>query len=252
MRHKKNDMWNLGQGQRVIIYGRFSPRPRPEDCDSCERQIQDCVEYCSPRKWEVMGTFWDKGVSGKHGVADRPGLFDAIASLKRGYVLLVRNIDRLGRANAIDTLMIEKSIKNKGARVISINGEGTTTEGPEGMLIKRIFSAMAEFQREMSRARTRAAMLRHQRNGRRMGSQTPYGQMDNPKNKAYMVPDEKEQENIAYMQRLRASGLSLGKIVKQMEEEGRRCRGKYWYKTTVKRVLEREEENGEKKEAGLS
>src|SRR5206468_4066133 len=71
------------------------------------------------------------------GSCSRPVLLDAVAALKRGDVLLIAKRDRLGR-DVIAVAMIERLIERKGARVVSAAGEGTDSNDPTVMLMRRI------------------------------------------------------------------------------------------------------------------
>ena len=66
----------------AVLYGRFSPRPSPEDCDSVEKQLERCRAYCCGHGYIVVAEHSDKDLSG--GRADnRPGLQEAIARRRR-------------------------------------------------------------------------------------------------------------------------------------------------------------------------
>src|SRR5437762_942346 len=89
---------------QAVVYGRFSPRPNPEECDSVEKQLERCRAYCTGHGYEVVAEFHDKDLSG--GRADnRPGLQDAIATAcRQKAVLCVYSLSRLARCtrDAID------------------------------------------------------------------------------------------------------------------------------------------------------
>jgi len=101
---------------------------------------------------------------------DRPGLEACLKSLRDGDTLIVWKLDRLGRnlrhlVNTIHDLM-ERKI---GFRVLS--GQGTTidTSTAGGRLIFGIFAALAEFERELIRARTIAGLSSARARGRNGG-----------------------------------------------------------------------------------
>jgi DNA invertase Pin-like site-specific DNA recombinase len=78
----------------------------------------------------------DAGTSGKLGIEDPPVLLEAVAALRRGDVLLVAKRDRIGR-DVIAVAMIERLFAKRGARVISAAGEGTESDDPAGLLMRR-------------------------------------------------------------------------------------------------------------------
>jgi len=84
--------------------------------------------------------------------AQRPGLEEAIKYLRKGDVLMVWKLDRLGRSLKelihIITLLAKKEVEFK-----SLN-ENIDTTTPVGKLTFHIFCALAEFEREVIRQRT--------------------------------------------------------------------------------------------------
>jgi DNA invertase Pin-like site-specific DNA recombinase len=102
----------------------------------------------------------------------------------------------------------------------------------------------AEMNREMIRARTRAKMLQHQRNGRRMTkpSNPPYGQQLDPNNDKRTIPNPEEESVITTIVALhKQQNMKLRAICKWLEAKGVKCRGREkWYHQTVKKILIRE------------
>src|SRR5207344_467275 len=111
---------------------------------------------------ELTRTFVDAGTSGSLTIEDRPVLLDAVAALRRGDVLLVAKRDRLGR-DVIAVAMIERLIAKRGARVVSAAGEGTDSDDPSAVLMRRLIDSFAEYERALIAARTRAALAAQRR-----------------------------------------------------------------------------------------
>lgn len=86
----------------------------------------------------------------------RPGLHSALSHLRKGDMLVVWRLDRLGRslAHLIQTIK-ELSEKGIGFKSLQENID-TTTSG--GQLIFHIFGALAQFERELIRERTQAGL----------------------------------------------------------------------------------------------
>ena len=98
---------------------------------------------------------------------DRAGLKEALSFMRRGDVLVVWRLDRLGR-----------SLKNLIENVNQLGGKGigfrslqesidTTTSG--GKLIFHMFGALAEFERDVIRERTQAGLQAARARGRKGG-----------------------------------------------------------------------------------
>ena len=103
---------------------------------------------------------------------DRPGLVACLKALRKGDVLVVWKLDRLGRdlRHLVNTA---QDLADHGIGLKVLAGQGaeidTTTAG--GKLIFGIFAALAEFERELIWERTRAglaaARARSRKGGRR-------------------------------------------------------------------------------------
>ena len=91
-------------------------------------------------KLSIASVFIDAGVSGSLALADRPVLMEAVTAFKRRDVLLVAKRDRLGR-DVIEVAMIERLVAKRGARVVSAAGEGTETDEPSALLMRRLIDS---------------------------------------------------------------------------------------------------------------
>lgn len=100
----------------------------------------------------------------------RPGLDKALNYLRDGDTLVVWKLDRLGRSiqHLIETV---KALQQRGIGLYSLQENiDTTTSG--GKLIFHIFSALAEFERDLIRERTEAGLKAARVRGR-MGGRPP-------------------------------------------------------------------------------
>ena len=89
-------------------------------------------------------------------IDSRKGLLDAIEFCRPGDSLVVWKLDRLGRSlrHLIDNI---NQLQSKGVEFVSLQeAVDTTTSG--GKLVFHVFGALAEFEREMIRERTRAGL----------------------------------------------------------------------------------------------
>jgi len=109
--------------------------------------------------------FEDHGISGsKH---SRQGLDQMLSLLKPGDTVVVFKLDRLGRSvlHLADLLV---RFQETGIHFCSIaEGINTTTSG--GKLVYHLFSAIAEFQREIIVENTLAGLEAARRRGKRLG-----------------------------------------------------------------------------------
>ena len=101
---------------------------------------------------------------------DRPGLDACLKAMRDGDTLVVWKLDRLGRSlhhlvNTVHELM-QRSVSLK---VLTGEGAAIDTTTASGKLMFGIFSALAEFERELIRERTMAGMAAARARGRNGG-----------------------------------------------------------------------------------
>jgi DNA invertase Pin-like site-specific DNA recombinase len=221
---------------KCIIYSRFSPRRNADTCQSIETQVEQCRAYAAAHGLTVAGEFEDRALSGSE--EDRPGLWAAVDSLKAGDVLLVYMLDRLARSTYLSHI-IEQAVAKKKAKIVSAAGEGTWKDEPGDELIREILKALAQYERRVIGIRTRVAMLRHQREGRRMSYLTPFGWMLDPADGARLVECAAEQATIKAAVVLKATGLGVRGIARELEKTGAVKRAKRWDHVQVARILKR-------------
>ena len=101
---------------------------------------------------------------------DRPGLDSCLRALRKGDVLVVWKLDRLGRnlAHLVNTVQ-DLSARGVGLRVLAGQGAQIDTTTAAGRLVFGIFAALAEFERELIRERTVAGLKAARARGRKGG-----------------------------------------------------------------------------------
>jgi DNA invertase Pin-like site-specific DNA recombinase len=84
---------------------------------------------------------------------DRPELAKAIRTLEAGDVLVVTRLDRLARSTR-DLLNVLDELAKRGAGFKSLKDTWADTTTPHGKLMLTVLGGLAEFERELIRART--------------------------------------------------------------------------------------------------
>lgn len=165
----------------------------------------------------VVAWCCDAGVSGASAIADRPELLAALAALREhgAGVLAVAKRDRLAR-DVMAAAMIDRMVVDAGARVVSAAGEGTDSDDPSSMLMRRMVDAFAEYERALIAARTRAALAVKRSRGEAT-SHAPFGfrAVD-----GVLVADEAEQAVIAQVRVARARGMTVRAICDELRAAG--------------------------------
>lgn len=147
---------------RVAIYARVSTEDQKVDL-----QLDALREYAKFRKWTIHHEFIDRGVSGA--LTSRPQL-DALmeqARKRKFEVVAVWKFDRWGR-NAAHLSASLDEFKALGIHFASYT-ENVDTSLPMGTLVFQIFSAVAQFERDLNLERTLAGIAARRARGEKFG-----------------------------------------------------------------------------------
>ena len=214
----------------AVIYRRVSTQEQNNSQLGLEAQAATCQDYAARAGLAVAATFTE-AVSGGDDLADCPELLAAIAAVPPGGALLVAKRDRLGRGD-FRMAMLERAAADRGARILSAAGEGTESDGPADIFMRRIVDAAAEYERLMIGVRTAAALRAKRARRERLGS-TPLGYKTLGKRGA-VVAVAAELEIVRRVRELRAAGATLQAIADTLTAEGAPTkRGGAWRPCTV-------------------
>jgi DNA invertase Pin-like site-specific DNA recombinase len=215
----------------TLAYLRVSTDQQTESGAGLDAQLDACTRAGG----ELGGVYRDEGISGSAGLEKRPVLLAAIGALDKGDILLVAKRDRLGR-DPLVVAMIESAVKRKGARIVSAAGEGTDSDNPSDVLMRRMVDAFAEYERLIIGARTKAALASKKARGERTGS-IPYGYRLAADGKQ-LEADEREQEIVRLVRLLRDGGETYRAIAAELMARGLSPRGKAWNPKTIRSIAE--------------
>ena len=170
--------------------------------------------------------------------SDRDGLQMALQTLSRGDLLVVAKRDRLGR----DPMLmgwIELECKKRGARIVSMAGEGTENDDPTSILMRDIIDAFARFERLQVGARTKAALAAKKARGEKTGGEVPYGFDADADGR--LTPNQSEQDALEAIKELRGRGWTLQAICDDLTNRGVMTKtGKAtWQPKVVSRLLKK-------------
>lgn len=219
----------------VYAYLRVSTDQQAESGAGLAAQLEACAKWAEKQGASVTKVFTDEGVSGSTGLDKRPALMEAINMMKSGDILIIARRDRLGR-DPISVAMIEAAVQRKGARTVSASGEGTEADDPGSILMRRMIDAFAEFERNIIKGRTLAAMAAKKSKGQRVGH-IPFGfrlSIDG----VHIEQDEGEQSILDQIKNLMGLGLSTRKIAEEMNQRGAFNRGgAAWNHASIHRLV---------------
>ena len=123
--------------------------------------------------------------------SDRDGLLEAMALVKAGKVaeLVVTRVDRLGRDAAYaDALLAQCEANNVTVR--SLDGGQIETATPQGFLMARLQTSLAEMESRMLSLRIRRHFTVYRAEGRHLRRRKPFGYMNGPDHKLAPHPDQ--------------------------------------------------------------
>lgn len=100
--------------------------------------------------------------------ADRAQLARVLAVLDAGDVLMVTRLDRLARST-LDLLHTLKAVADRGAGFRSLADVWADTTTPHGRLMLTVLGGLAEFERELIKARTGEGRRRAKAQGKSLG-----------------------------------------------------------------------------------
>ena len=104
---------------------------------------------------------------------DRPGLASCLKALRKGDVLVIWKLDRLGR-NLKHLIETVGDLSKRGVGFKVIQGAPIDTTTSQGKLMFTMFGALAEFERDVIRERTIAGLASARARGRVGGRKTVF------------------------------------------------------------------------------
>lgn len=152
---------------RVALYARVSTHDQ-----TVENQLHALRDWAAARGHTVVAEYTDQGISGAKGRDKRPALDAMMKDATRGKfdMLAATALDRLGRnLRHLVGLFGELEALRVG---VFVQNMALDTSTPIGRLTFNVMGAFAEFERELNRERTRMALDRARRNGKRLGRPT--------------------------------------------------------------------------------
>lgn len=218
--------------EQAVSYIRVSGKAQAEG-DGPERQRLAIERFAKASKLAIVEEYSDLGVSGTKELADRPGLARVIDRLESNGVrtVVIERADRLARDLMVQEVILGQFVRI-GARIVTTDGvDLTSSDDPTRRLIRQVLGAVAEFEKNVTVLKLRAARERKRAAGERVEGVKPYGH--HPAERAVI-------ERMRDLRRKPVKGrrLSVAKIAQRLNAEGHRNRaGREWSAQLVHHVL---------------
>ncbi|WP_020534864.1 recombinase family protein [Lewinella cohaerens] len=158
--------------------------------------------------------FFEEKASGAK--TDRPELRRMIDQLRKGDIVIIWKLDRLGRSLR-DLVNLVTEIQDKGAGLKSLNDAIDTTT-PQGKLTFHLFAALAEFERDIISERTKAGLDSARARGRKGGR--PKGLSQQAKDKAIISETLYREGNLSVSQICQHLGVARSTFYKLLKHRG--------------------------------
>jgi DNA invertase Pin-like site-specific DNA recombinase len=217
----------------IAAYVRVSTDEQAASGTGRDAQRVRITEEAERRGWTVTW-FIDDGYSGA--AKERPALSEALKGLKDGtYSMLVAaKLDRLSRSVVHLGSLIEQAEEEEWSLVLL--DFDVDTSKPTGRLVAHVLAAVAEFERQRIRERTKEALAQVKAKGTRLG-------------RPRQLPDD----IVVRIELNRNVGWTLKRIADDLNDEGVPTAqgGRQWWPATVRAVLRSVELDREAEEARI-
>jgi site-specific DNA recombinase len=220
--------------KQAIGYIRVSTEQQANEGVSLEAQKAKIAAWCVTNGYELVNVFVDAGISGKS-MDKRPGLQDAMKSLKKGMALVSYSLSRLARSTK-DALSIGETVAKRKADMVSLSEQIDTTTAA-GKMMFQMLAVLAEFERNLVAERTTNALQHKKATNQKYTNITPYGF---EAIEGRLVQVQAEAAIVAEIQAARASGNTLQSIADTLNGRGIPTKtGKTWQPATIHLLMKR-------------
>jgi len=206
-----------------VAYYRVSTERQGRSGLGLDAQKKAVADYLNGGNWTLAGEFTEVETGKRN---DRPELLKAMALCRRRKAkLVIAKLDRLSRNVAFIAALMESKVE-----FVAVDNPHATK------LTIHILSAVAEHEREMIAARTKAALQAAKARGVRLGRNG--AERLAPEYKAAAL--YRAQHLAPVLAELRSQGLSVRGMARELNARSiKPPKGKAWHAVTVQRVLAR-------------
>lgn len=184
---------------KIFAYFRVSTDQQIESGAGLAAQEMACQQWANKHSLPISKVFIEEGIGGAVALDKRPALLQAISTL--------------GKRDPFAMAMIEAGVTRKKVKIVSAAGEGTDSDNPSSILMRRMIDAFSEFERNIIRGRTKSAMVAKKLKGERVGH-IPFGFQLGKNNLIELNPEE--QDVLDQIQELRLKRMSIRQIAKKL------------------------------------
>lgn len=223
---------------RVAAYLRVSTDAQVKSGLGLGDQQRQVEAFAVMKGWPQPTLFVDEGISGMKETHDRPELRRLMRLVAANEVdaVIVSALDRLSRRSRLTLELAEEMARHQVTLILCREGMDTTT--PSGQAILTMMAAVAQLERDLIAARTRAALAEHSRRDGESGGRLPYGYLRHERG---LVIDPAQARIVRRIYALRRAGLTLRAIAVRLNARHLASpQGARWHHSSVAAVLANE------------
>jgi site-specific DNA recombinase len=217
----------------VAAYCRVSKREQAEQGGSLPAQENKLRALAELHGRNLDRVFVDGGYSA--GTLKRPAVQELLGCIERGEIeaVYISKLDRLVR-DLSDLLAIVKLCEKHDVALISAS-EHIDTGSPAGRMMLSMLGAFAEFERARISERIKDVAFDKRQQKRVYSGNAPFGYKREGND---LVEHAHEQQALANMRVMHNDGASYRQIATWLTQTGFKPKGRAWYASSVKAVLE--------------
>jgi DNA invertase Pin-like site-specific DNA recombinase len=239
----------------LVAYLRVSTIEQADKGYGLDVQREAIAKAAKQLSAKVVAWTADEGKSGTLDAVDRPGLLEALTTIRDGQAngLIVRDLDRLARAVTVQEAVLAEVWDHHDTAVFtSVPPQEVLRDDPDDpyrTAMRQMRGVFAELDRRLIVKRLRDGRKAKAANGGHVDGPAPYGWRvdepgpDNPH--GALVPVPTEQAALARMKALAAQSTSTRQIALVLTAEGHQTRkGGAWSGPVAARILRRANTKG--------
>ena len=231
----------------AVAYARVSTQEQAQGGFSIEGQIKDIRVFADKLGYTLINVYCDEGETAYEDATQRPMFMSMANEADRKdcsfTAVIVWDHSRFAR-NSADALHYMSTFQRNNVKVYFVQGSSNTND-PYGNFSNHVMFGVAELDSAIKAERVMTGSKEGASQGYAMGGPAPYGMCkitvttERGKDKKKYAGYEPEARVVRKIYEWYASGLSLYKIIWELEKEGIKPRsGKTWSRHMLKRILE--------------
>lgn len=217
------------------------------ESESVESQRMILTDYAKEHNFNIVKEYVDDGYSGTN--FDRPAFKEMMEDLNNKVIdtVMVKDLSRFGRDHIQTGYFIETYFPQKRIRFVSLLENLDSALQKDYSDSVTFVMACNDYLSKQNSLKIRAILDMKKKEGKFVGSRTPYGYIRDPKDKGHLIPDPQTAPIVKEIFKLAYDGKSTGTIVNIMNEKGyitpsknKNIKVKYgdsWTSSSVSKIL---------------